>query len=53
MSDIGIHILPFGKYAAYILPAYGITALMFVILVASSLAHARRWRKRAQALPQE
>lgn len=37
-------------YAAYIWPAYGITALVFAILIASSLTHARRWRKRAEEL---
>jgi heme exporter protein D len=37
-----------GKYAAYIWPAYGVTALVFLILVVSSLEHARRWRRRAE-----
>ncbi len=37
-----------GKYAAYIWPAYGITALVFTVLIASALAHARRWRRRAE-----
>jgi heme exporter protein D len=37
-----------GKYAAYIWPAYGITALVFLGLVISSLSHARRWRRRAE-----
>jgi heme exporter protein D len=39
-----------GKYAAFIWPAYGITALTFAILIAGSLAHARRWKKRAEEL---
>jgi heme exporter protein D len=39
-----------GKYAAYIWPAYGITALTFAILIGASLAHARRWRRRAEDL---
>jgi heme exporter protein D len=39
-----------GRYAAYILPAYAITVLVFAGLVVSSLVHARRWRKRAEAL---
>jgi len=39
-----------GKYAAFIWPAYGITALTFAILIAGSLAHARRWKKRAEGL---
>ena len=37
-----------GKYALYVWPAYGITALVFAVLIASSLAHARRWRRRAE-----
>ena len=36
-----------GKYALYVWPAYGITALMFAVLIATSIGHARRWRKRA------
>ncbi|MDB5419612.1 MAG: hypothetical protein JWP86_308 [Phenylobacterium sp.] len=36
------------SYAAYIWPAYGVTALMFLVLIVSSLAHARRWRKKAE-----
>jgi heme exporter protein D len=37
-----------GRYAAYIWPAYAITALVFLGLVVGSLAHARRWRDKAQ-----
>jgi heme exporter protein D len=39
-----------GKYAAFIWPAYGITALTFAIMIAGSLAHARRWKRRAEEL---
>jgi heme exporter protein D len=39
-----------GKYALFVWPAYGLTALVFVVLIATSLAHARRWRRRAEAL---
>ena len=39
-----------GKYAAFIWPAYGITALSFAIMIGASLAHARRWRKRFEDL---
>jgi len=39
-----------GKYAAFIWPAYAITAAVFAILIAASLNHARRWRARAEAL---
>ncbi len=37
-----------GKYAAYIWPAYGVTALVFAILIIGSLRHAARWRRRAE-----
>ena len=39
-----------GKYAFFIWTAYGITAAVFMVMIASSLAHARRWKARAQAL---
>jgi heme exporter protein D len=39
-----------GKYAAYIWPAYGVTAVVFLALVAGSLRHARRWRRRVEEL---
>lgn len=39
-----------GKYALFIWPAYGLTALVFIGLIVGSLAHARRWRRRAEAL---
>lgn len=40
----------FGKYAAYIWPAYLITAAVFAGLIGSSLTYARRWRRRAEEL---
>ena len=39
-----------GKYAAFVWPAYGLTALVFAVLIVSSIAHARRWKRRAEAL---
>jgi heme exporter protein CcmD len=39
-----------GRYAAYIWPAYGITVLVFAGMIASSLRHAARWRRRAEEL---
>lgn len=42
--------LSFGKYAAYIWPAYIITALVFAGLIVGSLHHARRWKRRAEEL---
>jgi heme exporter protein D len=40
----------FGKYAAYIWPAYIITAVVFAGLIAGSLRHAARWKRRAEEL---
>ena len=37
-----------GKYAVYVWPAYGLTALVFGLLIADSLARARRWRRSAR-----
>jgi heme exporter protein D len=42
--------LDLGKYAGFIWPAYAITAAMFIVMIAASLNHARRWRARAEAL---
>lgn len=39
-----------GRYAVFIWSAYAVTAAVFAILVVSSLAHARRWKKRAEEL---
>jgi heme exporter protein D len=39
-----------GKYAAYIWPAYGVTALVFAILIIGALRHARRWRRKAEEM---
>ena len=38
-----------GKYALFVWPAYGITALVFALLVLDSLLRARRWRRAVQA----
>jgi heme exporter protein D len=37
-----------GKYAAYVWPAFVFTAGVFAWMIASSLAHARRWRRKAE-----
>lgn len=37
-----------GKYAAFVWPAYGLTAIVFVLLIADTLARARRWRRAAE-----
>ena len=39
-----------GKYAAFIWPAYGVTALGFAWMIIDSLARARRWRREVQRL---
>ena len=39
-----------GKYAFYVWTAYAITAAVFIALIATSIAHARRWKARAEAL---
>jgi heme exporter protein D len=39
-----------GKYAFFVWSAYGITGAVFLILILSSLNHARRWKKKAQEL---
>jgi len=38
------------KYAEYIVPAFAITALVFGGLVAFSLSHSRRWKRRYEEL---
>ena len=37
-----------GKYAAYVWPAFAVTALVFAWMIVSSLAHARRWRRKLE-----
>jgi heme exporter protein D len=39
-----------GKYAAFIWPAYAITAAVFAGMIGASLAFARRWRRKAEDL---
>jgi len=38
-----------GAYAAFVWPAYGVTALVVLGMIVSSLGYARRWKARAQA----
>jgi len=42
-----------GKYAAFIWPAYGLTAAVFAAMVAEALSRARHWRRRVEALEAE
>jgi heme exporter protein CcmD len=39
-----------GKHAGFILTSYGVTALVFAVLIGGALAHARRWRRKAEEL---
>lgn len=39
-----------GKYAEFIVPAFVITAIVFAGMVAFSLSHARRWKRRYEEL---
>ena len=45
--------LDMGKYAVFVWPAYGISALMLLWMVFDSLGRARRWRIRASKRPAE
>lgn len=45
--------LDFGKYGPYIVPAYAITVGVFAVMIWAVLAHARRWRRRAEAAARE
>ena len=42
--------MPQHDYAAYIWPAYAISALVLGGLALASILHARRWKKRAEKL---
>lgn len=39
-----------GKYALFVWPAYAVSLIVFIGMIWSSLANARRWRKRAEEL---
>ncbi len=39
-----------GKYAAFIWPAYAVSALGFVWMIIDTLGRARRWRQKADRL---
>ena len=38
-----------GKYAAFVWPAYGLTAIVIGGMVADTLARARKWRREVEA----
>jgi heme exporter protein D len=43
-------VLSAGRYAAFVWPAYGVTALGFAWMIIDTLARARRWRRRTETL---
>ena len=45
--------LDMGKYAIFVWPAYGVTALVLLWMVFDSLGRARRWRIRAAKRPDD
>ena len=47
---VSSQVLSAGKYAAFIWPAYGVSALGFVWMIADTLGRARRWRQKADRL---
>jgi heme exporter protein CcmD len=45
-----LSLLPGGKYAGYIWPAYGATIIAFAWMILDTLLRARRWRREAEQL---
>jgi heme exporter protein D len=45
--------MPHDRYASFIWPAYGVTALVFAWMVIDTLWRARRWRRRLDDLERE
>ena len=39
-----------GKYAVYMWPAFGITAIAFAWMIVDSLVQARRWKRELERL---
>ena len=37
-----------GKYAVFVWSAYGLSALVFAVLIVNSLLSARRWRREVE-----
>lgn len=42
-----------GKYAAFVWPAFAAAAAVFAAMAWSALRHARRWRRRYEALTRD
>lgn len=41
------------QYAAFIVPAFAVTILIFAGMIGLSLSYARRWRRRYEALTRD
>ena len=48
MSHFPLPNLDVGKYAGFVWPAYGLSALALLGMLADSLLRARRWRRAAE-----
>jgi heme exporter protein D len=46
-------LLPGGKYAIYIWPAYGVTILAFAWMILDTWLRARLWRRKAEVLEKQ
>ncbi len=46
-------VLPGGKYAAFIWPAYGVSVLGFAWMILDTVLRARRWRRELARLERE
>jgi heme exporter protein D len=44
---------PHDKYALFVWPAYGVTALVFAWMVVDTLVRAAGWRRRASKLEED
>lgn len=42
-----------GHYAAYVIPAWGLSALVLVVMTVDSLRRASKWRRAAEAREQD
>ncbi|MGC1302916.1 MAG: heme exporter protein CcmD [Caulobacteraceae bacterium] len=49
MSHLPLPNLDVGKYAAFVWPAYGLSALALLAMLGDSLLRTRRWRREAEA----
>ncbi|HEX3919408.1 MAG TPA: heme exporter protein CcmD [Caulobacteraceae bacterium] len=50
---MNLDLLLHDKYAAFIVPAYAVSALVFVWMIADTWLRARHWRRRAEQLEKD